>query len=114
MYLFFHSLVVNLLLQFSLWKIPELVVQTIHQFPFSQASSMALALSDPSLKMLHVPEMEPFVSSRGPNPGSDVQGLPTNPYTTGPFGNDLLAQAKVSPELVWMGARTRFPHPGRG
>ena len=38
----------------------------------------------------------------------------TIPYTIGPFGSDLLDQAKVSPEAVWEGARTRFPHPGRG
>ena len=64
--------------------------------------------------MLPVPAIEPFVGLRGPNLGSEVQGLPTNPYTTGPFGSDLLAQVKFSPEVVWGGAGTKFPHPGRG
>ena len=73
-----------------------------------------MALLDPSLKMLLVPTTEPFVGSRGPDPGSDVQGLLTNPYTTGPFDSDLLAQTKVSPEVVWVGAGTRFPHPKKG
>ena len=36
--------------------------------------------------------------------------MPKNPYTIGPFSNDLLAQAKVSPEVVWEGVGTRFPH----
>ena len=54
------------------------------------------------------------VGSRGPDPSSEVRGFPKNPYTTGPFGSDWLAQAKVSPEVVWVGARTRFPHPRRG
>ena len=36
---------------------------------------------------------------------------PTNPPTIGPFGNDLLAQIKVSPEAVWGCAGTMFPHP---
>ena len=44
------------------------------------------------------------VGSRGLEPGSDVRGLPKNPYTTGPFGS----------EVVWVGAGTSFPHPGRG
>ena len=74
---------------------------------------MALAFPDPSLKMIQVPEMEPFVGSRGPDQGLDVQGFPTNPCTTGPFSSDLLAQAKVSPEAVWEGAGTRFLHPER-
>ena len=39
--------------------------------------------------------------------------MPTNPYTTGPFGNELLSQAKVPPKVVWEGVRTRFSHPGR-
>ena len=43
-----------------------------------------------------------------------MQGLPTNPYTTGPFGSDLLSQVKVSPKVVWVGARTRLPHPEKG
>ena len=55
-----------------------------------------------------------FVGSRGPDPGSDVQGFPTNPYTTIPFGSDFLTQAKFSPEVVWVGAGNRFLHPGRG
>ena len=55
-----------------------------------------------------------LIGMRGPDPGLEVQGLPENPYTTGPFGSDLLAQAKVSPEVVWVGVGTRFPHPGRG
>ena len=66
-----------------------------------------------SLKMLLVLAKEPFVGSRGPDPGSEVQGLPKNPYTTGPFSSDLLAQAKVSPKAAWEGVGTRFPHPGR-
>ena len=73
-----------------------------------------MALPDPSLKMLPVPAMEPFVGSRGLDLGSEVQGLPKNPYTTGPFSSDLLAQAKVSPKVVWEGDGTKFSHPGRG
>ena len=34
------------------------------------------------------------------------------PYTTSPFGSDMLVQAKVSLEAVWEGAGTRFLHPG--
>lgn len=43
-----------------------------------------------------------------------MQGLPKNPYTTGPFGSDLLAQVTVSPEVVWVGAGTWFLHPEKG
>ena len=39
--------------------------------------------------------------------------MPKNPYTTSPIGNDLISQVKVSPEVVWEGDGTRFPHPGR-
>ena len=39
--------------------------------------------------------------------------MPTNPYTTGPFSSDLLAQSKVSHKAVWQGAGTRFLHPER-
>ena len=63
--------------------------------------------------MLQVPTTEPFFGLRGPDPSSEVKVFPKNPYTTGPFGNDLLSQAKVSPKVVWEGVGTRFPHPGR-
>ena len=43
-----------------------------------------------------------------------MQGLPTNPYTTGPFGSELLSQVTSSPEVVWVDAGTRFPHPKKG
>ena len=43
-----------------------------------------------------------------------MQGLPTNPYTTSHFGSDLLAQVIVSPEVVWVGAGTKFPYPEKG
>ena len=73
-----------------------------------------MSLPEPFLKILQVPATEPFVGSRGPDPGSDVQVLSTNPYTIGPFGSDLLVQAKVSLEVVWVDVGTRFPHPRRG
>ena len=38
-----------------------------------------------------------------------MQGFPTKPYTTGPFESDL-----CSPEVVWVGAGTMFPHPEKG
>ena len=63
--------------------------------------------------MILVPATEPFVGLRGPGPGSELARNQQNPLTTGPFGNDLLAQAKVSPEAVWGGVGTRFPHPER-
>ena len=43
-----------------------------------------------------------------------MQGFQTNPYTTGPFDSDLLMQVKVSPEVVWVGDGTKFPHPEKG
>ena len=61
--------------------------------------------------MILVSEKEPIVRLRGPDPGSEFMDKPTNPPTTGPFGNDLLAQIKVSPEAVWGGVGTSFSHP---
>lgn len=52
---------------FILLRIPELAVQTIHQFLFFQISNTALALPDPSLKILLVPATEPFVGLGGCN-----------------------------------------------
>ena len=63
--------------------------------------------------MIPVLETEPFVGLRGPDPGSKFMDKPTNPPTTGPFGNDLLAQTKVSPEAVWGGVGTKFSDPER-
>ena len=60
--------------------------------------------------MIPVPKMEPCVVLRGPDPGSKFMDKPTNPPTTGPFDSDLVAQTKVSLEVVWGGAGTRFPH----
>ena len=53
------------------------------------------------------------VGSRDPDPCSEVKVCQKNPYTTGPFRSDLVVQAKVSPEAVWEGVGTRFPHPER-
>ena len=60
-------------------RIPKLVIQTIHQFLFFQVSSTALALPDPSFKMLLVLAMEPFFGSRGPDPGSEVKACQQTP-----------------------------------
>ena len=43
-----------------------------------------------------------------------MQVFPTNPYTIGPFSSDLLLQVTVSPKVVWVGARTKFPHSEKG
>lgn len=40
------------------------------------------------------------IGLRGPNTGSELACNQQNPLTTSPFGNDLLAHAKVSPEVV--------------
>ena len=48
---------------------------------------------------------------RGPDLGSKFMDKPTNPPTTRPLGNELFAQIKVSPEVVWGGVGTRFFHP---
>ena len=84
-----------------LLQIPKFSFRTTLQFISSQVSNILLALPDLSLKMLPVLATEPFVGSRGPD------------YTTGPFGSDLLAQAKVSPEEIWEGDGTKFPYPER-
>ena len=55
-----------------------------------------------------------IVGLRGPDPGLEFARNQQNPLTTNPFGNHLLAQAKVSLEAVWWGVGTRFPHPERG
>ena len=49
------------------------------------------------------------VGLRGLDPGSNFIVQPTNPPTIGPFDSDLLAQIKVSPEVVWGGVGSRFP-----
>ena len=59
--------------------------------------------------MIPVLTTEPFVGLRGPGPGSELARNQQNPLTIDPFSNDLLAQAKVSPEVVWGGTGTRFP-----
>ena len=48
---------------------------------------------------------------RSPDPGSEFITQPTKSPITGPFSNYMLAQIKVSPEAVWGGDGTRFPHP---
>lgn len=50
--------------------------------------------------MIPVPTTESFVGLRGPNLGSEFIEKPTNPPTTRPFDNDLIAQIKVSPKAV--------------
>ena len=71
-----------------------------------------MALPNPSLKILPVLATEPFVGFGGLDPGS-VSRFSNKPRTTGPFRNGLLAQVKVSPEVVWEGVGTRFLHPER-
>ena len=61
--------------------------------------------------MIPVPKTEPFFGLRGLDPVSEFITQPKSPPTTGPFGNDLFAQIKVSPEEIWGGVGTRFPHP---
>ena len=51
--------------------------------------------------MLQVSETEPFFGLSGPDPGSELRLTKKRPLTTSPFGSDLLAQVKVSPEVVW-------------
>ena len=51
--------------------------------------------------MISAPEIEPFFGLRGPYPASKFMDKPTNPPTSGTFGNDLLTHIKVSPEAVW-------------
>ena len=55
-----------------LLQIPEFTFWTTHRSLSSQVSNVFLALPDLSLKMLLVPATEPFVGSRGPNPGLEV------------------------------------------
>ena len=86
-------------------KFKDLSIQPILQFVLRRVPQHQI-----SLKMIPIPTMEPFVSLRGPYPGSEFIAQPTNPPSVGPFGNDSIAQIKVSPEVVWAGVGTSFPH----
>ena len=51
------------------------------------------------------------VGLRGTNLGLELSRNQQNPPTTSPFGSDLLAWIKVSPEAVWGSVGTKFMHP---
>ena len=54
-----------------------------------------------SLKIILIPATEPIFGLAGLDPGSELVHNQQNPLTIGPFDNDLLAQEKVSPKVVW-------------
>ena len=64
-----------------------------------------------SLGQIPVPAMKPFVGYLVPDPSSAVslaKQIPILPALSEIFHG---AWTKVSPEVVWEGVGTRFPHP---
>ena len=112
-YLFFHSSVVNLLLRFSFTANSWTCCSNHSSITFLSGFQYSLGITR-------------SLSQNSPGPGNGTncwlegswprfRGLrfAKNPYTTGPFSSDLLAQVKVSHEAIWEGAGTKFPHPER-